>query len=136
MSTRDVGRFLDRLTSEADFRDGVGEALQGRSDTGAATVELARNAGFDFTEEEFDQALADRYGDRELSDDELDQAAGGVLTTGVNYLSVVHTTSSGMIFAFPDVCKTPSPSGPVPIPYPTTGSTSSTTDATKSTKST
>jgi hypothetical protein len=28
------------------------------------------------------------------------------------------TNGGGMCFAFPDVCKTPSPAGPVPIPYP------------------
>jgi hypothetical protein len=27
----------------------------------------------------------------------------------------------GTCFAFPDVCKTPSPGGPVPIPYPNVG---------------
>jgi hypothetical protein len=26
--------------------------------------------------------------------------------------------ATGIAFAFPDICKTPSPSGPVPIPYP------------------
>jgi hypothetical protein len=31
------------------------------------------------------------------------------------------TKASGTTFAFPDVCKTPSPAGPVPIPYPNTG---------------
>jgi hypothetical protein len=28
---------------------------------------------------------------------------------------------TGTCFAFPDVCKTPSPGGPVPIPYPNIG---------------
>lgn len=28
------------------------------------------------------------------------------------------TQMGGMCFAFPDVCKTPTPAGPVPIPYP------------------
>jgi len=32
--------------------------------------------------------------------------------------TVVHRKSDGMSVAFPDVCKTPSPGGPVPIPYP------------------
>src|SRR3954451_7671836 len=31
------------------------------------------------------------------------------------------TNGNGQTFAFPDVCKTPSPAGPVPIPYPNTG---------------
>ena len=36
----------------------------------------------------------------------------------VNMLTVVHAGSSGIAFSFPDVCKTPSPGGPIPIPYP------------------
>lgn len=31
----------------------------------------------------------------------------------------------GTAFGFPDVCKTPSPGGPIPIPYPNTGQLSS-----------
>ena|SRR6187455_25314 len=30
------------------------------------------------------------------------------------------TIAGGMAFAMPDVCKTPTPAGPVPIPYPNT----------------
>lgn len=37
------------------------------------------------------------------------------------------------VLAFPDVCKTPSPGGPVPIPYPTVGSASQPPPAPKST---
>jgi len=40
------------------------------------------------------------------------------VTVGVNNLSVVHKDSGGVTIAFPDVCKTPSPTGPIPIPYP------------------
>lgn len=32
--------------------------------------------------------------------------------------TVVHKKSGGQSPVFPDVCKTPSPGGPVPIPYP------------------
>jgi hypothetical protein len=39
-------------------------------------------------------------------------------TTTVNKLTVVHKGSGGVVMAFPDVCKTPSPAGPIPIPYP------------------
>jgi len=40
-------------------------------------------------------------------------------TAIVNNLTPVHTGSSGQaIAAAPDVCKTPSPSGPIPMPYP------------------
>jgi hypothetical protein len=40
------------------------------------------------------------------------------VTVGVNFCSVVHKASMGITIAFPDVCKTPSPAGPIPIPYP------------------
>ena len=40
------------------------------------------------------------------------------VTVGVNNLSVVHKGSNGVTIAFPDVCKTPTPAGPIPIPYP------------------
>ncbi|GAA5182363.1 hypothetical protein GCM10025771_31480 [Niveibacterium umoris] len=40
------------------------------------------------------------------------------VTVGVNFLSVVHKDSNGITMAFPDVCQTPSPAGPIPIPYP------------------
>ncbi len=39
-------------------------------------------------------------------------------TVNVNSRTVVHAASDGVATAFPDVCKTPSPAGPVPIPYP------------------
>ncbi len=40
------------------------------------------------------------------------------VTLTVNFLTVVHKASGGTTMAFPDVCKTPTPAGPVPIPYP------------------
>jgi len=39
--------------------------------------------------------------------------------------SVVHKGSGGQTIAFPDVCKTPSPSGPAPVPYPNAVSSAS-----------
>ncbi len=39
-------------------------------------------------------------------------------TVSVEQRTVVHATSNGVATAFPDVCKTPSPVGPVPVPYP------------------
>jgi hypothetical protein len=38
-------------------------------------------------------------------------------TVTVNMRTVVHKSSDGVATAFPDPCKTPSPGGPVPIPY-------------------
>ncbi|SEK53592.1 protein of unknown function [Stigmatella aurantiaca] len=45
-------------------------------------------------------------------------------TVGVNKLSVVTKDSNGVTMAFPDVCKTPSPGGPIPIPYPNVATSS------------
>ena len=45
-------------------------------------------------------------------------ASWAEITIGVDSLSVVHKDSGGAIIAFPDVCKTPAPGGPIPIPYP------------------
>lgn len=42
----------------------------------------------------------------------------GKLTVIVNLRTAVHKGSNGVSFCFPDVCKTPTPGGPVPIPYP------------------
>ena len=50
------------------------------------------------------------------------------VTVGVNNLSVVHKDSAGITTAFPDVCLTPSPAGPVPIPYPNIAQSSDTAD--------
>jgi len=47
-------------------------------------------------------------------------------TTFANSRGVVHKGSGGMSTVFPDVCKTPSPGGPVPIPYPNIGMSSDT----------
>jgi hypothetical protein len=49
-------------------------------------------------------------------------------TVSVNMRTVVHKSSDGIASAFPDVCKTPSPGGPVPIPYPNVAKSSDTAD--------
>lgn len=38
-----------------------------------------------------------------------------------NMRGITHKGSGGMNIVFPDVCKTPTPGGPVPIPYPNVG---------------
>ena len=43
-----------------------------------------------------------------------------------NSRGVVHKGSGGQSPIFPDVCKTPTPTGPVPIPYPNIGMASNT----------
>ena len=49
-------------------------------------------------------------------------------TLNVNFLTVVHKGSVGMVIGFPDVCKTPAPPSPspVPIPYPNIAMSSNT----------
>lgn len=55
-------------------------------------------------------------------------------TTFANGRGIVHKGSGGMSIAFPDVCKTPSPAGPIPIPYPNVGMASDTSGGTKKVK--
>jgi hypothetical protein len=55
-------------------------------------------------------------------------------TVNVNNLTVVHAGSSGIAMSFPDVCKTPSPAGPVPIPYPNIAQSSDTADGSSTVK--
>ena len=56
------------------------------------------------------------------------------VSVGVNGLSVVHQGSGGKSIVFPDVCKTPSPAGPIPIPYPNIAQSSDTASGTSSIK--
>jgi uncharacterized Zn-binding protein involved in type VI secretion len=55
-------------------------------------------------------------------------------TVNVNMRTVVHAASSGIYTAFPDVCKTPTPGGPVPIPYPNIAQSSDTDKGSKKVK--
>jgi len=52
----------------------------------------------------------------------------------VNFLTVVHKDSGGISMIFPDVCKTPSPAGPIPIPYPNIAKSQDTADGSSSVK--
>ena len=56
------------------------------------------------------------------------------VTVSANKMTVVHAQSNGISTAFPDVCKTPSPGGPVPIPYPNVAQSSDTAKGTKKVK--
>ena len=50
-------------------------------------------------------------------------------TVVVNYMTAVHSGSTGMSIAFPDVCKTPAPPAPpIPIPYPNIAQSSDAAD--------
>jgi hypothetical protein len=46
-------------------------------------------------------------------------------TVFANSRSVAHKASSGMSVCFPDVCKTPTPAGGTPLPYPNFATTAS-----------
>ena len=52
-------------------------------------------------------------------------------TVTVNMRTVVHKSSDGVATAFPDPCKTPSPGGPVPIPYTNVSKSSDTSQGSK-----
>ncbi len=56
------------------------------------------------------------------------------VSVGVNGMSVVHKDSGGISQSFPDVCKTPSPGGPIPIPYPNVARSADTGKGTKKVK--
>jgi hypothetical protein len=49
----------------------------------------------------------------------------------INNRTVVHSGTSGITSAFPDVCKTPTPAGPVPMPYPNISQSSDTSKGSK-----
>ena len=55
-------------------------------------------------------------------------------TTFANCRGIAHGGSNGMSPIFPDVCKTPTPGGPVPTPYPNIALSAHTTDGSKSVK--
>ncbi len=55
-------------------------------------------------------------------------------TINVNNRTVVHKSSNGISTAFPDVCKTPTPGGPVPIPYPNVAMSKDTAKGSKNVK--
>ena len=55
-------------------------------------------------------------------------------TVFANGRGVDHKGSNGLSIVFPDVCKTPTPGGPMPIPYPNIGKASDTTKGPKKVK--
>ena len=55
-------------------------------------------------------------------------------SANVNNRTVVHKSSSGVAINFPDVCKTPTSGGPIPIPYPNIAKSGDTAKGSKSVK--
>ena len=54
--------------------------------------------------------------------------------TFANSRGVAHKGSGGMSIVFPDVCKTASPAGPIPIPYPNIGKAAGASEGPKKVK--
>lgn len=78
--------------------------------------------------------INDLHKDMTISRQDLRRVTGGGVTVGVNNQSIAQKSSSGVTMAFPDVCKTPFPAGPVPIPYPNVGKAGDTSSGTKTVK--
>lgn len=55
-------------------------------------------------------------------------------TAFANARGIDHKGATGMSMVFPDVCKTPTPGGPVPIPYPNIGMSNMTSKGAKKVK--
>lgn len=55
-------------------------------------------------------------------------------STNANNLTLVHASSSGMTQWFPDACKTPTPGGPIPLPYPNIAMSTDTADGSTTVK--
>jgi predicted ribosomally synthesized peptide with nif11-like leader len=72
MSLEKAKSFLNKAEEDDNLRQKL-EDLEGDS---AAAVRLGAEHGFEFTAEEFDAAMDELYYG-ELSDDELEDAAGG-----------------------------------------------------------
>lgn len=55
-------------------------------------------------------------------------------STFANSRGIAHKGSGGVSIVFPDVCKTPTSGGPIPIPYPNIGKASDTSKGPKAVK--
>lgn len=56
-------------------------------------------------------------------------------TVVVNFMTVVHASSNGMVMFFPDVCLTPAPPAPpIPLPYPNIAMSSDTDEGSSTVK--
>ncbi len=78
MSKQSVNDFRAALAADSALADEVREAMNAGGDS-AAVIALARARGFEFTEAEANEVLAEG----ELSELELDLVAGGGATSGV-----------------------------------------------------
>ncbi len=77
MSTESAKAFIERVKNDEDFR----KELEERA-TAEERMRFAKARGFDFTKDEIDE-LNDT-----LTDEELENAAGGAIWCGCNYHDV------------------------------------------------
>jgi predicted ribosomally synthesized peptide with nif11-like leader len=68
MSIESAKAFFERVKNDEDFRNSVGE-----NTTTEERMEFVKKAGFDFTKEEIEKHTS------ELSDEELENVAGGMI---------------------------------------------------------
>ena len=88
MSQDGVQAFLDRVDKDESFRDQL-LAADGKD----ARIQLARDSGFDVTEEDFDE-IRRQHETEELSEEDLQKIAGGGATTFVSIMASGNLVSS------------------------------------------
>lgn len=89
MSNQQVHEFLQKVTSDEQLQQELGQVLQSAKDDREAAVALAQKHGYEFSSEElwqeiqnrqseFGKFVANTSSDEELSDEELETVAGGI----------------------------------------------------------
>jgi len=98
MSTESVKKFLDKLQEDPSIEKGLAAAQA------AAIVDYAARYGFDFTVEELaeiTQKLLDagetRQADTELTDDELENVAGGTIPISLRDRGYTGATAAAVV---------------------------------------
>jgi predicted ribosomally synthesized peptide with nif11-like leader len=77
MSVKAVTDFWARIDSEPAFSGEFSAAMPARLNSGAPIVSFASKHGFDFTEQELQQAAAAATGKGELNEGDLGAVVGG-----------------------------------------------------------
>ena len=98
MSTESVRRFLDKLQEDPSIEKGLAAAQA------AAIVDYAARQGFDFTVEELTEiteallkAGETGQADSELTDDELEDVAGGTIPTSLRDRGYTGATAAAVV---------------------------------------
>ena len=74
MAKENVQKFFEKVAKDEELQKALSKAEPAQTD---AVVAIAKQAGFDFTEEELDAVL--QAGKGELSDEALEGVAGGMV---------------------------------------------------------